>query len=274
MNLPRQTLVSTERRRGFSLGQQLRVLAPLLAVWAVGFSILVGVAVRGRPSELLLDPVFAAGGSWYFGAVAQLGVLAWSLAAILAGAGSWLSPRLGRSSAQPFLRLAALAGTVLLIDDLFALHATVIGRIIGKPLGMLAVLVPAGWWMLRYRSDIRRTRWQVLVCALISLGISAAVDVVFSPGSDYGVLVEDGAKFLGVLAWATYFVLTVRDITESAIADRRSFGPLGTAGGTAEVSPSQQRLGADQTDAHIAATPATNASTSSADVSQLQTHRT
>jgi hypothetical protein len=266
----------TERRRGFSLRQQLKVLTPLIGVWAIGFSILVGVAVRGRPGELLLDPVYASGGSWYFGAVAQFGVLAWSVAAVLAGAASWLVGRLGRTSARPFLLTAAFAGTVLLFDDLFALHATVIGRVVPKTFGMMLVVAPILWWAINYRSDIMRTRWQVLLCAAAGLATSAIVDVGFAQGQDdYLVLIEDGAKFLGVLAWATYMVVTVRDIAESAMSDRRSFGPTGSIELSADHAKPRTRADHEaSTDAQIDATPAANASTSSADVSQLHTQRT
>jgi hypothetical protein len=266
LSSPRDTSRGTERRRGFSLAEQLRVLAPLIAVWGVGFSILVAVALRGRPGELLLDPVFASGGSWYFGAVAQFGVLAWSVAAVLCAGAGWLVPRLGRGSAGPFLLSAAVVGSILLIDDLFALHATVIGKLIGKPLGMAVVVGPSLWWAVRFRHDVMRTRWQVLVCAVVGLGVSAVVDVVWSPErADYSVLIEDGAKFLGVLAWMTYAVLTVRDIVESALSDRRAYGPAGVSYGEAQPP---------FIDSHNATTPAANASTSAAEVSQLHTQRT
>jgi hypothetical protein len=215
---PKNPTGPAERRRGFSVGQQLQVVAPLVFVWAAGFSVLAAVAVRGDVGELLLDPTYASGGEWYLGAVSQFGVLAWTVAAGAAAAGSWIAGRVGRANAARFLRMAAIAGSVLLVDDLFALHATVLGPLTGKLVGQLLVLLPMFWWMTRFFTDILRTRWQVLLCALVSLGVAAVVDVVLSPTKfEYTVLAEDGAKFLGILAWATYCVMTSRDIAVSAL---------------------------------------------------------
>jgi len=61
-----------------------------------------------------------------------------------------------------------------------------------------------------------RTRWQLLVGAVGALSCSVAIDVIGSSAS--GALVaEDSAKFLGILAWALYFVLGTRDIAESLV---------------------------------------------------------
>ena len=76
-----------------------------------------------------------------------------------------------------------------------------------------------------FRSDIGRTRWQVLVAALGANAMSIAVDAFIHPnGFDRALLLEDGAKFLGILAWATYFVVTARDISRSAMASSRLLG--------------------------------------------------
>jgi hypothetical protein len=189
-------------------------------VWAVGFAILSAVAVRGEVGDLLLDPAYASGGAWYIGAVSQLGVLAWTTGVGAAAGGAWIASRLGRLGASRFLAAGAGVGGLLLADDLFAVHANVLGVVgIPEPLGLASVVTPAILWLLACRSDIARTRWQVLASAVGGLVTSAVIDAVVDPrGSDVGLLAEDGPKFLGVLAWATYFVLTARDIAASAIA--------------------------------------------------------
>lgn len=224
-----------ERRRGFPLRRQARVLAPLLAVWAVGFGVLGAVAVRGRVGELLLDPTYASGGAWYLGAVSQLGVLAWTLGAGAACGAAWVVHRTGRPAATRFLGGGAGAGAVLLVDDLFGLHSNIIPMLgLPKRASEAAVAVPVTLWIVTFRRDLARTRWQVLACSLAGLGVSVTVDSVVHPGRvDLALLAEDGPKFLGALAWATYFVLTARDVAASAIDAGRSDAPVAVGGRSA-----------------------------------------
>lgn len=212
-----------ERRRGFDARRQLRVVGPLLAVWAAGFAVLAAVAVRGDVGDLLLDPAYASGGQWYMGAVSQLGVLAWTTGVGAAWGGRWIAGRTGRDGAARFLGAGAGVGAVLLADDLFGVHANVLAYIgVPKHIGEIAVVTPLVVWLLSCRADIARTRWQVLACSLLGLAGSAIVDAALDPrGVDIALLAEDGPKFLGVLAWATYFVLTARDIAASAIDGTR-----------------------------------------------------
>jgi len=72
-------------------------------------------------------------------------------------------------------------------------------------------------WVLAFYADIQRTRSVLLFAALASLAGSVVVDVGVSLGGDSRLLVEDGMKFLGILAWSQYFAITSRDIAASAI---------------------------------------------------------
>ena len=47
--------------------------------------------------------------------------------------------------------------------------------------------------------------------------VSVAADQVLHPTGSSALLFEDGAKFLGVLGWSLYFVLTTHDIVRSTI---------------------------------------------------------
>lgn len=220
-----------DRRRGFSAADHLRVLVPLMIVWALGFTCLAAVALRGNVGELLLDPAYASGGAWYMGVISQMGILAWSVGTVAAAGAGWMAAESGRPDAARFMRRAAVTSGVLLTDDLLELHA-VLNRTFHIPkVGMeLVVLAPLAWWLVRYRRDILRTRYQLLAASLLANGTSFVVDALLHPGmADIGVLFEDGPKFLGTLAWATYFVMTARDIARSAVrsARRADAGPIG-----------------------------------------------
>jgi len=107
----------------------------------------------------------------------------------------------------------------MVLDDVFSLHAGVLKHALGgsKSIAQIAVVSPVIVWLGVFWSDIQRTRVALLLAALASFGGSVLVDMVMGFDGDTGLLVEDGMKFLGILAWAQYFAITSRDIAASAI---------------------------------------------------------
>jgi hypothetical protein len=212
----------SDRRRTFSWKSQLQILVPLFIVWLGGFGVLGAVIAHGNFGQLFLDPAYMNGGVWYNGLVSQLGMVAWSVAAISAAWSAWIAQVSGRAQAARFLFYGAVVGAILLADDLVDIHA-LLPWIIGIPkvLAQALVLLPLAVWTVRFWPDIVRTRYPVLLAAFAANGVSVMVDSLVHPGSaDLALLFEDGPKFLGILAWATYFVLTTRDIARSAMATR------------------------------------------------------
>ena len=208
-------------RRGFSLQRQLASLAPLGVLWFAGLAVLfVATQQTQAPLEtLFLDPAYLTGSPWYTGALSNLGILVWTSGVAFASAGAWVARRIGRVSASRFLAFGALATLILLLDDVFALHAGVLKNLFGgsKNTAQVLVVLPVVGWVVLFFGDIQRTRWVLLFAALGSLAGSVLVDVFFNLGGDASLLVEDGMKFLGILAWAQYFAITSRDIAASAI---------------------------------------------------------
>lgn len=196
------------------------VLVPLGVVWLVGLVVLALAARRADPQVLFFDPAFSGGDPrWYNGAISQLGVLGWSVAVLSAGWSAWFAHHVGRPGAARFLARGAIATAVLLLDDLFSLHG-VVGSLLAipKPIVALLVTVPAALWVLCHVDDIARTRWPLLGVAVACLAFSLLVERL--TGNSMGpraTLAEDGPKFLGVLAWATYFALTSFDIAGSVL---------------------------------------------------------
>lgn len=210
-----------ERRRGFSVRRQLRNLVPLAVLWCLGLAILATVRVQTAISlpALFLDPAHLTGAPWYTGAMSNLGILVWTAGIAFATAGAWVARRVGRIGAFRFLAVGALATLVLVLDDVFSLHAGLLQEMLGgsKPLAQVLVVLPVGVWALAFTSDIRRTRSVLLIAAGGALAGSVLVDVAAGPGGDDRLLLEDGLKFLGILAWSQYFAITSRDIAASAI---------------------------------------------------------
>ena len=211
-----------DRRFGRRMDRQVGLLVPLFTVW-LGGSLLLVLIARQNPdvaSELLLDPSYSAGYHWYTGLVSDLGVMGWTIGGTAAAFGWWLSRKGGRPGAARLFGGGALLTGYLVADDLLQLHAGVIQELVplSKHVVELLIAGSAAAWLWFNQREIRRTRSMVLGAALVALATSILVDAT-SPES-WSVVWEDGAKFLGILAWATYFVITAADVLRSIFEDR------------------------------------------------------
>lgn len=209
----------SDRRARPDARRQLASLTPLLGAWVLASMVLCGVAVqRSVPvEELFLDAAYLSDRPWYTGMLSNIGILAWTAAAVAGLGGAWVAAQTGRPTAARFLRVGAAATVVLLADDLFELHAVLLEVTgIPKPARQLLVVAPAAYWLVRYVDEIARTRWVILACGVGCFVVSLGIDLVGN-GSSLSLFGEDGAKLLGVLAWAQYMVLTSLDITRSTI---------------------------------------------------------
>ena len=163
---------------------------------------------------------------WYTGLVSNLGVLGWTVAASVGFLGAWIAASGGRPGAVSMLRGGALLSSILLLDDLFQIHVVVEPLFgISKPVVYAAYLVLTGCWALTELSEIRRTRYELLLAAGAAFFTSVVVDQtgrgVIGLSPSVSLLAEDAAKFLGVLAWAQYFAVTSTDVLRSILAELR-----------------------------------------------------
>lgn len=217
-------MASADRRTRRTLTERMWVSIPLVIAWSIGCVVIAAVASQPatRAGELLMDPTFTLGSKWYTGLVSNLGILTWTVGAAAAFAGAWLCKLGGRTNARRFLVYGGFVGTMLLVDDLFMLHSVLLPAEFGLPKAVGQTLIGAAvvLWCVGQRREIRRTQYHLLVASAGGLAVSYLVDMAFAPlPGDGWNIVEDGAKFLGVLAWATYFVVTARDISRSVFVD-------------------------------------------------------
>ncbi len=213
------------RRTGLS---RLRPLLPLAVVWSAGFAVLIGLALQRQVpyDELLLDPNNVAGVPWYTGLVSNLGILGWTTATATGFFGAWIAHYGGRGAAGRMLLEGAVLSSLLLFDDLLQLHV-IVEPLFGVPkvvvYGLYATV--ALHWALTQHRELRRTPIALLVAAGAAFAVSVGLDQVpgLTPllGSDRQLLAEDAAKFLGVLAWAEFFVLTSGAIVTSIVSELR-----------------------------------------------------
>lgn len=198
---------------------------PLLMLWVAAAMFLVGLlSQQAVPFEqLALDTNRIAGVPWYFGLLSNLGIVGWSVAAAAAGGGAWVSSLGRRQGAHRMLRGGAMLSVLLLLDDLFQLHVLadpVIG--VSKSAMMVGYGALACWWLAANIEEIVRTRTGLMAAAIVALVLSVAVDRLGTAGDRIGLraplALEDGLKFLGILAWAQYYLLTAGDIVRSVVA--------------------------------------------------------
>jgi len=189
-------------------------------VWAVASVFLGALAAQDviPYEQLVLDPSAYGDVAWYTGLISNLGILGWTVATAVAATGGWLAGRAGRPGARALLRGGALYSSLLLLDDLFQLHVVVTHALGAPKAGFYgAYLVLGCWWAWTNARELRRTRWPLAAAAVAALSASVAVDQGMAAGS-VALVAEDSCKFLGILAWGLYFVLTGRDIALSVLA--------------------------------------------------------
>ena len=221
-----------ERRVRRTVGQQLVVAVPLIPVWIAGVLVMSVVALGNRDlvDELLLDANQVAGVKWYAGIVTYLAVLSWATAVVSACWGAWLCRMGGRAEGVRFLLSGAAITAYVLVDDLFQLHAVFIPAHtpLGKRGAEVLLVAAVCAWLVWFRGQISRTRWLVLIGSGLALVMSIVIDG--TSGWRYPrmqLVAEDGAKLLGALGWATYFVVTAADFGRSVIAQHlRERGPV------------------------------------------------
>jgi len=233
-----------ERRRGFSRGRQARSIASLGLLWVSGIAILAVARIQTATPlrDLFLDPAAITGAPWHTGALSNLGIFVWTAGVTFAAAGAWVARRTGREEAAKFLASGTLATLVLVFDDIFAIHSSVLNDITWLPKAgaQLLIVSPTLVWVFGYLNDIRRTRYIILFAGLSCFAGSLLIDQSGFLRGDTALLIEDGCKFLGILAWCQYFALTARDIASSAIGEH---------GVPVEANPSSHRREYEDVDA-------------------------
>src|SRR5690606_9735962 len=109
--------------------------------------------------------------------------------------------------------------TLLLIDDLFMVHESILlhfGR--SQKLTLLVQGLLAGWMVCRYYRSILQSRWSLLVAAAVFFAGSLVVDFDYVILSDrYHHLFEDGSKLIGIISWAGYGIVTAAAAIRSAM---------------------------------------------------------
>jgi hypothetical protein len=164
------------------------------------------------PTDLMRDSQVVAArhdeASPAYGLVSNLGIVVLALSS----GGAVTARLILRDARAPFPRLLLwIAGLslVLVLDDLLLLHEAATFA----PWAGALVVVTYGFAFLRFGLTFRDVIVHdldvgLLLLAVGSLGVSAATDLLV-PATQPSVLVEDGAKLLGLVAWSAFALRTV-----------------------------------------------------------------
>lgn len=204
-----------DRRSGRSIASSAQAVTTLIVllsvVGAVLLVLLLAIQTRIPLSDLTRDPLAIMGkkSAPHLGFLSNLGVLLWCMSAsVCAFTGLRLVIGAGDRRAGVFLLAAAGFTAMLMLDDLFMVHENLTLRI---PQGDIALFTLYGLLALAYILAFRRVlrRFGVLapLLAVALLGVSVAADLgeltAVVPGN-WPWVVEDGAKFVGIVIWATF----------------------------------------------------------------------
>jgi hypothetical protein len=206
----------------FGWRDQMEALGRYAVVLFLPAALLLSAALvqqRAALTALFRDVNSVTGAPFYTGFYSQLGAIFWCSAAAVCIFTWWVLFRRGTGGEWPaFLLSAGALSTLLLLDDLFLIHETVLPRLFPQAeLAMyLFYALASVALVVRFRAIVLRTSYLVLLVALAFLGLSEAIDTVigrFVTESDetftaYRIFIEDGGKFLGIVGWFGYFAGT------------------------------------------------------------------
>jgi hypothetical protein len=177
-------------------------LLVLASIASIRKQIPIGVLTR--------DPLAIAGVHPLTGALANVGILLWCSAAaacLLAGA---VLHRIQQTRESWFLISSAVLSLFLLFDDFFQFHEDLAQRFLGlnEKLVYVFYLAATAAVLLIFRREILRSEYTFLCFALMFFAMSAGMDALekyFWRLGDWFYLAEDGAKFLGLASWCSYY---------------------------------------------------------------------
>lgn len=140
---------------------------------------------------------------FYYGILSQICILFWAMA----GAVCFVFYKISNDKWMKDFFIASCCVTfILCIDDAFLLHEEVFPKIIGIPENLVYAiyLIIMGGYVLKFYKTILKTDFIFFLMAITFLALSMLIDKILS----WKHLLEDGAKFIGIISWFTYFFKT------------------------------------------------------------------
>lgn len=199
------------RENGLQIGSG----AILFTIVGLGLLFITAVAIQPwvPPADLLRDPLAVAELSercckLYYGFVSTLGSLMWFMAAAICFFAGCLLYVIGQNRRRAVFMIAAALFTAWLgADDLFMVHDHVLPEF-GVPqlltyavYGGLAFLHMVFFWR-----EILQSRITVFLAAGFLLAMSVGIDAFIHNDHTLRIVMEDGAKLIGIALWGAFHI--------------------------------------------------------------------
>ena len=198
--------------------QLLMTLVPSLAVLAVTaaavilFDVSIPAMTRDAAALAQIPPLW--------GIVSNLGILLWCAAVAICVFAAVAVFRTGPRDAFRFLLFSALLTAYLLFDDFFQFHENLAPRYLGlddKAVVAASGVATAAYLVAFRRFILLRTRFVILLLALGFFAAAVITDVLLEPWlllwiGQWQYFIEDGAKWLGIACWCSYYAATAQHI--------------------------------------------------------------
>jgi hypothetical protein len=191
-----------------------RISIRLLTVtYTLSIALLVALAIVSIYNQvpiavLTRDPTVVGNVHPFTGVLSNLGVLLWCSSAAICLFSGVVLLHTPRTKGGWFLICSALLTLGLLFDDFFLFHEYLAQHYLGiseKAVYVFEMGVTAAY-LLIFRRVILQSEYAVLYLALVFFAISVVIDVRFTKWLGAWIfLVEDGAKFLGLVSWCNYY---------------------------------------------------------------------
>jgi len=144
-----------------------------------------------------------------YGVLSSLGVLIWCIAAAISLFAAGVTAIRGDHRQGAFLVGFAVLSLILMLDDLFMFHEYLAAEFLGlrQRYVILAYMALTSGLLVSFRKIILAGDYALLVVAIGFFSFSVGIEKVLSYHKDsWFYLAEDGAKFLGLVSWAGYFI--------------------------------------------------------------------
>lgn len=181
-----------------------KIYIPVILFLAVvfGISLYVNIPIE----DLTRDPNAVSETHPFVGAVSNIGIFIWCFTLAVCFFMSVLIKKEGDKSFLSFFIHSALITLLLLVDDAFMLHETVLPDYFNIPQKIVyaSYLLIVAHYFYKQRRIILKSGFLVLAAALMFFGLSVFFDVAVKT-IPHQALYEDGFKLLGIVSWFLYF---------------------------------------------------------------------
>jgi len=144
----------------------------------------------------------------YYGVISNIGVLLWAAGTAILFFTALVVALIGGQEHRHYVVQFALGGflTMLLcIDDFFLVHDIILPKLgFSETFAYVVYASFAALYVWYARAEILGARWLMFLLSVGCLAFSVKIDVFMNYDNDFRLLIEDGAKLIGIAAWLSF----------------------------------------------------------------------